>query len=463
MNRHGSQTVRTLIGIALLSSCALVGACTTSSDATITVLGEDSSNLQAMRALAPSFERLMGNEKRPVKVVFEAASFEDAAERANQDFRSGGAKYDIVLQYNFSLAEYASNNYVLRADELARLTSDGSLQQVEASLFQNVWREVGYYYSDDRVPTKGVQAVGYPFAANTMLLVYNKRLFDDDRNKQRFRERHKRELRVPETWQEFRVLAEFFTQPTDGTCGVALQGKSGGWLYYEWVNVLSGFGGAVMKKDHGWEGGPGDELGITSAAAEQAASFYASLKPYACGDFFSMDAPAQRELMLGGRVAMGIMWSDYLYDLAQRAPSKGVTFGFAPVPGAKSLIGGGSYYVNRRSKHPDLAARFIAFLLEPTNQAALAKQGLCSPVRSVYADVSVTDSIPYAQSLAASLARSTYMLEAGPDADLISSRLSEALQKIWQGSPPAGVLRETQDSLRKERAELFARRAAGRS
>lgn len=436
--------------------------CTSDEQITIRVLGEDSSNLQAMREFAPAFQQEIARGGRNVTVEFEPASFEDAGQRANEDFASGRGRYDIVLQYNFSLAEYASKKYVLRTQELVPIVPEGLPKQVESTLFPNVWREVGYYYRDEDNRGAGSEAVGYPFAANTMLLVYNKAFFDDPDRQKRYLAQYKRELKPPTTWPEFREVAAFMTNPSRKECGLSLQGKDGGWLYYEWVNVLYGLGGSVMQKEQGWEGGPELQTQIDSPIAQQAAAYYASLKPYsACGDFFSTDAPAQREQLLRGRVAMGIVWSDYLYDLVGSAGKAGLSFGFAPIPGPKSLIGGGSYYINRKSQHADVAAQFVLFLLRSENQIELAKKGLCSPVRDVYSDPGV-QALPYMSALGQSLQRATYMLEAGPDSELISTRLTAALQRIWRGELPAKVLPQVQEALARERADLFNRRSNGR-
>lgn len=443
----------------LLPLLALSLSCTGNKEITIHVLGEDSSNLKAMRDFAPAFQEEMARRGRRVTVEFQPASFEDAAQFANEDFASGRGKYDIVLQYNFSLAEYASKNYVFRTKELVPIVPEGLPKQIERTLFHNVWDEVGYYYKDEANRAAGSEAVGYPFAANTMLLVYNKRFFDDPDRQKRYSAQYKRELTPPTTWPEFRDVAAFMTNTSRNECGLALQGKDGGWLYYEWVNILYGLGGSVMQKEYGWESGPGLQTQIDSPTAQQAAAYYASLKPYStCGDFFSTDAPAQREQLLSGKVAMAIVWSDYLYDLVASAAKANLTFGFAPIPGTKSLIGGGSYYINRKSKHADVAAQFVLFLLRRENQIELAKKGLCSPVRDVYKDPGA-QAIPYMNALGQSLERATYMLEAGPDAELISARLTEALQQIWRGEQPATVLPKTQETVARERADLFNRRA----
>lgn len=423
----------------------------------IRVLGEDSSNLRAMQKLAPVFEKELAGRGVSVEIKFEAVSFEDAGDLAFQDFKNRAGKYDIVLQYNFSLADYASNNYVFRTKELAPLVPQGEPEEVEKSLFPKVWREVGWYYAHGSHADQAIEAVGYPFAANTMLLVYNRRFFDDPKIQARYQNAFHKKLEPPATWNDFKQQAAFFTTASDAHCGVALEGKTDGWLYYEWMNFLYSMGGTVMQKQYGWQGGPEENLQLNTPVAIQAADFYKSLKPYACGDFFNIDAPAQRELLWRGDVPMALMWSDYLFELVQKSTSYKQSFGFAPVPGGRSLIGGGSYYISRQSHHPDIAAQFVFFLLRPKNQVELAKIGLCSPVETIYQDRQVLSAVPYMKALGESLKRASYMLEAGPDSKLISSKIEEALQKLWKGAPTGATLNELQQTLTEERVDLFRR------
>ena len=80
---------------------------------TLTVLGENSSNLQAMEPLKGGYEK-----NSNVKIEFKPNTFEDAFSKANQDFANKTGLYDIVLQYNFSLSSFVRNSYVFNIDEI---------------------------------------------------------------------------------------------------------------------------------------------------------------------------------------------------------------------------------------------------------------------------------------------------------------------------------------------------------
>lgn len=419
---------------------------------TITVLGEDSANLKALAELNSEYEKELG-----IKVHIEPAEFEVAFQKSTSDFASHTGAYDIVLQYNFSLSSFVRNNYVVPLSELKAKVADQSIFDFDKDLFPNTWKETGYYYKPPYTVGSDIQAIGYPFAANTMLLAYNKKMFDDPGNQAAYLKKFGEPLAVPRTWDQLEHVAAFFTDPSKGTYGIALEGATGGWLYYEWCDLFFGEGGQLMNKRYGWASDLSTPLQLNSPIALQATERYLRLKPYNAGDFFSVSASEQRQLMLKGNVALGIMWTDYLFDMVHQADGTfRQDFGFAPIPGKVSMLAGGIYYVNRDSKHQADAIRYIALVMQPKNQLALVKRGLASPLRSVYDDPSVRQ-IPYIPALKASLDRGVYMAEAGPDSDIISNDLTRELQRMWKGDvSPSQALQNAQHAIETDRAQLLA-------
>jgi len=446
---------RILLSLLFLPVClSLFLSCGKDNKITLTVLGENSSNLQAMEALKAKYEINEG-----ITIAFKPNTFEDAFNKANSDFANKTGLYDIVLQYNFSLSSFVRNEYVFPIGDLTRDVLSGSLD-FEKQLFQNAWREVGFYYKYPSNPAAGSQKIGYPFASNTMLLVYNKSMFEDPEAASSYKEKYGEDLTAPETWEQFHNIAEFFTQKgqgTDGnTYGVCLQGAEGGWLYYEFCTFLYGMGGKVMDKERGWEGTINTPITLLSDEAIRATEFYKGLRPFNAGNYFTIDAAAQIQILKEGNVAMGFVWSDYLYNFVY--DSKGridERFAFAPLPGDKSPIAGGCFYINRQSKHPNAAAKYIINLMQPANQIELAQKGLCSPLESTYDDPAVKK-IPYSEALRLSLHRGVYMYEAGPDSDLISQIITKHIQQLWNDKVQAEkALSDAQDEIVSERAEVF--------
>lgn len=415
------------------------------------ILGEDSSNLTALKELAPEYKQATG-----VDVRFVAQTFDQLQKTADSSLQNGSALYDIILNYNFSLASYVKNNWVYTLPELKSLLGkDLPSTDFEAELFENAWREVGYYRTG-RGADMTEQAIGYPFAANTMLLCYNRRLFDDPTNQLEYRRLYKEPLQPPKTWKQFAQLARFFTNENRRTYGLALQGAGGGWQYYEWVNFAFGMGGGVMDKKWGWMGDEHTPLLLETSETIAATKFYIDLKPYTAGDYLSTDAIVQRELMKAGNVAMAIMWSDYVYELLyDKHESHADQFGFEPIPGDKSMLAGGIFYVNRKSRHSAEAAKFLMYVMQKDRQAKLMRRGLCSALRSAYSDPDVRK-LPYASALKRSLDRGVYMNEANIDSAAVSEIISKHLQRMWLGQTdvPTGLGAAAED-INRAQLELF--------
>ncbi len=416
---------------------------------TITIIGEDSSNLQAMESQKSEFEKA-----NKANISYKAYSFDEAFNKSNLDFINKTGLYDIVLQYNFSLSSFVKNDFVA---DLNKLKSDNNIinSDFESQLFNNAWKEVGYYYKDATNPDEGIKLVGYPFAANTMLLVYNSEMFSNSDNQIRFKEKYNRDLSVPKTWEEYYQVAEFFT--TDNSYGVCIEGAEGGWLYYELMNYVFGQGGTIMDKQYGWESTKDSKVLINSEQNINALKYYLSLKPFNAGNYNTVDASSKIELIEKGNVAMSIVWSDYIYGLSyDETKSLRNKFGFAPIPGDKSALAGGSFYINKMSKNKDIAIAYVNDLMQPKTQIELAKNGLCSPLKSTYSNAEVKQ-IPYSDALYQSLNRGVYMFEAGPDADVISQTITKYVQQIWKGeiSVEDGLNAAQEEVEKRRRTEVF--------
>ena len=252
-------------------------------------------------------------------------------------------------------------------------------------------------------------------------------MFENPNNQKAYKARYGEDLTVPTTWKQFRNVAEFFT--TSNTYGVCMQGATDGWLYYEYCNYLFGMGGSVFdqqEKEYGWEGTRYTSITITSPEAVAATKFYKSLKPFNKGNYTTVGATEQIDLLKEGNVAMGIVWSDYLYNF----DAFGKYFGFAPIPGDKSAIAGGCFYVNKDTKNPQEAIKYIMHLMQPNVQIDLAKKGLCSPLRTTYDNPEV-QKIAYSNALKTSLERGIYMFEAGVESEVISEKITNHIQRLW--------------------------------
>lgn len=416
----------TLFSTIIISVCTVGFFAYRSSEpkSSIVILGEDSSNLTAYRTVAEEFKATYG-----IEVKFEPVTFEQLEQRADADFRSKNGNYDVILNYNFSLAPYVRSGFVLG---FAGKNAPAALRspRVVDNFFEGTLKETSFYYDPPTDTNSSPKQFGFPFAANTMLLVYRKDLFESEPIRDKFRQKYGRNLTVPKDWKNYLDTAEFFSNLDGDLGGVVMQGAADGWLYYEFANYFFGIGTGTSDKKSGWEESP---INLVTKENEEALRYSKKLLTYNAGDFFTVDALQQRKLMLDGRAAMAIMWSDYIPELVnQSSKQKKIEFGFSTVPGEKSGLAGGAFYINSNSRNPDASAQFILYVLSEDVQKKLITQGLCSPVRSAYTP-EIRKTVPYADALYESLDRGSFMFEAGTDATITSNAITTFVQRYMRG------------------------------
>jgi multiple sugar transport system substrate-binding protein len=395
---------------------------------TLVFLGEDTPSVRAIAKVAGS-----SIPDDPLKFVFDP--YDQMLVKADTDFASKTGNYDVVLQYNTALGNYVRKNYIIPLSEFEdRQWVDGLSER----LFSQAWKEVGWFQASTQ---QQAQPFGVPFSANSMILCCNRALFEDPQIRIRYEAQNRRELKPPQSWEEFESIAEFFT--TSDTRGVALQGADS-WIYWEWANFAFGHGGGVMKKPFGWISDENTPLILSSPATVEATERYLRLKKYSQfgrpgADFFSTDGAQQIELMKSGRYAMGIMWSDIVYDLVHGRQTWSSAYSFHVIPGKVSMLAGGSYYINRQTDSRKRVFEVIKKLFELEQQKKMALLGLCPPRKEIYANEELKNTIPYLAAVGDSLQRGVYMLEAGPDAENIIMILSRILQELFRTGDAANV------------------------
>lgn len=446
MKKISQQFIAIIIsGIILLMSC---NGNRTNEKTTITIIGENTANIQSLMTLKEDYE----SSHSSIDLVFKPETFDDAFQKTNSDFQNKTGIYDIVMQYNFSLSTFVRNDYVYTLQDLLKNKHNPDTS-FEKDIFPDTWKSVGYYYNSDNHDS--IVKVGYPFAANTMLLMYNKQMFEDSANKAAFQKKYGTPLSMPTTWVEFQYLANFFTNREKGTYGVCLEGAAGGFLYYEWLNYLNGQGGRVLDKHYGWEGDSNTKVLLNSASAVDALTYFTGLKPFNNGNFTDVEQFKKLTLMKEGKTAMAFAWDDVIVSSLKSATGFDNRFGFSPIPGDHSFIGGGAFFISKQSKHPGEAMDFILYAMQKANQVKLARNGLSSPLISTYED-SIVASYPHSLALKHSLMRGGIYPEAGPDSKMIDEVLTNYVQKTWSGVyKPAKAIELATDEIITNRKTIF--------
>ncbi|WP_111682853.1 extracellular solute-binding protein [Winogradskyella tangerina] len=417
----------------------------------ISIIGENTSTMQAMMSIEEDYER----ENPNVDLKFHPNTFDDAFNKSNQDFANKTGLYDIVIQYNFSLSSFVENDYIHLLDEV-NSSVDSKMLAFESDLFQNYWEELGYYYNINSDSDKDVIKVGYPSAALTMLLMYNKSMFEDSINKEEYFSIYNKELKIPSNWEDYYTVAEFFTNEDKGEKGVCIEGGPGGFLYFELMNFLGGLkGGKVLDSKRGWDSKPDTNVIVNSPENLEALKLYNKMKNFNSGQYSNVEQFEQMRIMKKGKTAMAFVWSDMIYPSLFAAESDN-RFGFAEVPGNSSILGGGAYFVNKQTKNLGEVSKFINYLMQESTQVQMALNGFCSPLKTTYLNPEVAK-LPYSEALAKSLDRADIALVAGIDSNMINEIITTYIQRCWNDElTEEEALEQIQSEITIGRKKLFS-------
>jgi multiple sugar transport system substrate-binding protein len=265
----------------------------------------------------------------------------------------------------------------------------------QQQLFPNWWRELSSY---------GDHIYGYPFTSLTAFLCYRKDLLADPANQRSFKARYHRDLKPPETWQEYTQLAEFFTHPEEHFYGTYIQGKQGLALWYEWLNLIYSFGGNILDTRHGWEYG---DIVINSPQNVAATEQYIKEIAFSPPDTLSFGWNEAQSSLQQGHVFMGLLWIDQAPFLEDPAVSKVAgKIGYSLIPSNTgepfSQLEGLTYLIPKESTHPREAYRFLEWAMSAQVQDRQTLKGSSSARKSTYDNPEVKQ-LPYTPTFLASV------------------------------------------------------------
>ncbi|MFJ3756486.1 ABC transporter substrate-binding protein [Streptomyces sp. NPDC090080] len=229
-----------------------------------------------------------------------------------------------------------------------------------------------------------------PYVTNAGLLLYRKDVLA------------KEGVPPPRTWAELERDAKTIA-PKYG-----LDGYAGQFLPYEGLTVnaaeaVYSAGGTIL-------GDEGDRVTVNSAAAREGIDFLARgvREGWIPKQALSYKEEESKQAFQDGRLLFLRNWS-YAYAVAS-APGSPVAgkIGAVRLPGpdglGTSVLGGSDLAVNSHARHPDSAARLIAYLTSERVQRQVLTLGALPPVRAaLYEDPALVRRFPYLPTLRASV------------------------------------------------------------
>ncbi len=222
-------------------------------------------------------------------------------------------------------------------------------------------------------PTGSGKLFALPCETDAVGFAYRTDWFADPAEQAAFKAKYARDLATPQTWDEFKQVAEFFTRPDDKRYGCALlTGRGYDSLVMGFQNLFWAYGGS-------W-GDPAtfatDGL-LNSDGAVAALTFMKDLMAYSPAGGSDMDYGKTMEVFKNGSAAMAM---DYFAFFPGLSKDMGDKVGYFTVPakdGKRAIsLGGQGFSISTKvpPAQQELAKRFIAwFLTKPVQDAWITK------------------------------------------------------------------------------------------
>lgn len=312
------------------------------------------------------YERLPQFEQESGYAVNVHAQLPHPALNAHIDevFSAGAACYDVISTH----VKYAP------AQQAWLLPLDAHFSQEELADFSPALLKLAR--------SKGA-LVQIPRTVDARILFYRSDLLTNPEEQARFQRQYGRALRVPQTWDEVRDIATFFTRPPD-LLGFAFPGHSSG-LFGTFFELVAMAGGTLFDEDL--------NPSFNTPAGRWALGFLADL--YQQGltprDLEATYFDEVSQLFRDGKCALITDWPAY-YGLLADPQTSAVSdvYGAALYPvgpaGTRAVYAGGhSFAIPTSVKDMEGALALVRFLTSPESQYFEAQTGAIVPRSAVMA------------------------------------------------------------------------------
>jgi multiple sugar transport system substrate-binding protein len=275
------------------------------SDFSITVFSED------LSILGPEVTKAKFEEQAGFRLDLQRAPFLEYASSVFNDATTRAGTYDVVLMETNRMGDLDAAGYLTDLTPWVQKYDPGLDLMPEP--INRVW------------PVYGGKYVGLPTDGDTWILYYRKDLMEDPANQEAFQDRYDRELSVPETWDEYNELIEFFTRPDENLYG-AVEWRVRGVTYWWFWQRLWSAGGRYFD----------DEMSaaINSAEGVQALEDLKTMNEFMAPDVLSYGYVETVEAMSNGSAFSNITWPAAGKAINNPETSQTVgQWGYTTVPG----------------------------------------------------------------------------------------------------------------------------------
>jgi len=325
-----------------------------------------------------------------LKLEIDVIPPENLHEKQLAFFLSGSSEYDLLEIYPTWVGEYAESMFIDNLDDLYTKYSG----EINTSDFIE-GAQVGF----DKY--KG-SWYAIPYDGDVNIFYYRKDLFDNPKNKADFKRKYGYELKAPQTWDQVRDMAEFFTGRRPGLYGFGTLALKTWWAVDYWANV---YRNRLVADGVRFENGLVNDNGrieLNRGSFIKANDFYMDMMKFSPPGILAWGYPESKEGLGNGTVAMTMQWATAVFRDPRQAKYWDRIYA-TTMPGFKkrdgsvspvtSLAVGKALVIPTGTRHRDIAFLYAQWLASTAMQIYETNNGSgVDPNRySVWADQRVKD------------------------------------------------------------------------
>jgi len=284
-------------------------------------------------------------------------------------------------------------------DWLLEAWTDGALENLQPCVAQNPPEGFPDGWSNSLLSMQqfGEAIAGLPFHDGPECLIYRKDLFNNPQEKQKFQEQYGKPLVVPQTWDDFKDIARFFTRPDDNLYGTVFAGYPDGHnTVFDFCLQVWTRGGDLLDQQ--------GNINIHTPAAAAGLDFYRQIlrdKSLIHPGTMQYESVQTGMAFARGEAAMMVNWFGFasMCEVIDESQVKGKV-DIATIPSAlgehsASLNVYWLYTIGSGSKHKDVAYDFLRYATNQRNDKLLTLEGGIGCRKSTWVDPGINAIIPY--------------------------------------------------------------------
>ncbi len=301
-------------------------------------------------------------------------------DRMSAEWAAKGDAYDMVVGDSQWLGQGAEQGHYMELTDFMK--SNGIDTTVTPATLK--------YYGE--FPANSGRYWAYPTEGDAVGWAYRKDRLEDPDEMAAFEAKYGYPLAVPETWQQLRDIAEFFTRPDDNVYGVGVYTQK------DYDGMIMGYENVMFSWGVDWQNADSEVLGVVNSdKAVEALEFYKELYSFAPPGTNNAFYTEMNSVFVNGQATMVMNYFAFLPDLlnAEKNPYADVTGFFAGPAGPYgdryvALGGQGMSVLNYISDERKQASLdFIKWFSQRRRPAAVGRcrrlylQHRCAGIRSI--------------------------------------------------------------------------------